>query len=95
MSLGVYSENMDVSDKMLYYSGLVAIVLGLTLIILGAMGMMSSMWVAVVRGSIAIVGGLVLFGRGLRAKQRAQQKLLDDAIAKLGQAWPDKPRDQG
>ena len=95
MSLGVYTENMDVSDKMLYYSGLVAIVLGLTLIILGAMGMMSSMWVAVVRGSIAIVVGLVLFGRGLRAKQRAQQKLLDDAIAKLGQAWPDKPRDQG
>lgn len=95
MRLGVYSENMNIADKMLYYSGLVAIVLGLTLIILGAMGMMSSMWVAVVRGSIAIVVGLVLFGRGLRAKQRAQQKLLDDAIAKLGQVWPDKPRDQG
>jgi len=63
---------MSVADKMLYYSGLVAIVLGVTLIILGAMGVMSSIGVAITRGAIAIVIGLGLFGRGLSAKRRAQ-----------------------
>lgn len=91
----VYSKSMKIADKMLYYSGLVGIVLGLTLIILGAAGVMSSTSVAIIRGSIAVVIGLGLFSRGLSAKRRAEQRLLNDAIAKLTQDWPDKPRDQG
>lgn len=94
VGVSVYSRNMDVSDKMFYYGGLVAIVLGSTLIVLGALGLMSSTWVAIVRGSIALVVGLGLFGRGLSAKRRAEQKLLDDAIASLSRAWPDEPHDQ-
>lgn len=87
--------NMHIADKILYYSGLAAIALGLALIILGVSGVMSSMWIAVIRGSIAIVIGLGLFGRGLRAKHRVQeQKLLNDAMAKLEQVWPNEPRDQ-
>lgn len=74
MSLRAYSGDMNVADKMLYYSGLVAIALGVALIILGAMGMMSSIGVAVARGSIAIVIGIVLFGRGLRAKHKPRDQ---------------------
>lgn len=95
LSMTVYSKSMKIADKMLYYSGLVGIVLGLTLIILGAAGVMSSTSVAIIRGSIAVVIGLGLFSRGLSAKRRAEQRLLNDAIAKLTQDWPDKPRDQG
>jgi len=76
---------MNISDKILYYSGIVGIVAALVLGIGMAVGAFSTSPSAI--GHLAVAGavGIGVFARGYRAKQEAQLR----KRAEQFQAWLD------
>jgi uncharacterized membrane protein len=82
---------MDVTDKIYYWSGIVAVILGIAAIVLAALGILTHSYAGYGRGAIAVVVGAGLFFRGYRAKQRADAEHL---LKQLTEAMTAQPEDK-
>jgi small neutral amino acid transporter SnatA (MarC family) len=82
---------MDVTDKILFWSGILSVVAGIVFIVLAALGLLTHSYQGYGRGAIFVVGGIALFLRGYRAKQRAEAERL---LKQLTEAMTEQPEDK-
>lgn len=67
---------MSAYDKVLYYCGLIGIVISLAIIVAMVLGFWSRDYGAIGKVSVGLVVGTGLFIRGYRAKQKAKEEEL-------------------
>jgi len=74
---------MSIYDKVIYYSGITAIVIASALIIAGIMGVAINDWTGYAKAAVVLVAGIGLFMRGYRAKQLAKQREAQEILNSL------------
>lgn len=75
---------MSIYDKIIYYCGIVGIIVVAGLMIAFATGIASGGASAIGKSSIGLCAGIGLFIRGYRAKQEARANAAQNLLNKLG-----------
>ena len=85
---------MDISDKILYYAGIVGIILALVGIAIALLGLITDAYILIGKCLIGLAISTSCFVRGRKAKREAQVRELQEWLDHMAEPMSDQEEDK-